>query len=325
MVEDERFIDAVLAALAEQLEDAEPSEVAVRGEHSNDIAEVRFADGRTLMVKRAAAEDAGARFRTSRVASELLRKEAGVMAPRHLELPLRLDGRPIEAYWRIPYPTLKRLWPELAEDERAEALREWGRLLARIHRIELPGHGELLETGERGYDLAEFLVRDLEERLRPSVERGWPAALDGVDRLIARIPDVARRIGERGAVLVHNDLWTGNVLCDTTRGLRCIGVLDLEDAFAGPPGADLAKTAVLHGPLFGYELGGDWFDRVLDGYGRSVDAGAVAFFRAYHLVNMGFHAAIVGYEDHARDVARSLAAEIDALADDLPRGGGDGV
>lgn len=314
MADRERFVDAVLAALAEQLDDAEPREVAVRDEYSNEIAAVRFADGRTLMVKRAASADEAPRFRTSRLASNRLRKETHVVAPRHLDLPLRLDDRPVEAYWRIPYPTLERLWPELDGGGRDEALRDWGRLLGRIHGVRPAGYGPLLEAAERGYDLAEFLALDLEDRLRWSVTGSWPEALDAVDRLNDRIPDIARRIGDRDPVLVHNDLWTGNVLCDAEDGLRCVGVLDLEDAFAGPREADLAKTQVLHGPLFGNELHGAWFDRVLDGYGRSTDPAALAFFRAYHLVNMGFHAAVVGYEDHARDVARALDEELDALA-----------
>ena len=42
-------------------------------------------------------------------------------------------------------------------------------------------------------------------------------------------------------------------------------MLDFEDSIAGPVEADLAKTEVLHGPLFGRPLAGDWFTRVLEG------------------------------------------------------------
>lgn len=310
----ERFVDAVLAALEEELDDAEPREVSCREEHSNDIAEVDFADGRTLMVKRAAYPEAAERFRVSRLASELLRKRAGVVAPRHLDLPLRLDSHPVEAYWRIPYPTLRRRWPELGEAERTAALRDWGRLLRRMHTVRLPGHGGLPDATGRPLELAEHLAIDLEDRLRPAVDGAWPHGAKLVDRLLDAVPRVEPRVRNDAAVLVHNDVWTGNVLCRVERGgLRCVGVLDLEDAFAGPPEAELAKTQVLHGPLFDHELDGPWFERVLEGYDAPVDRGALAFFRAYHLLNMGYHAATMGYEAHARDVARTALEEIDAL------------
>lgn len=309
----ERFVASVLESLEAELGGAEACDVVYRGEHSNDLAEVHLTDGRILMLKRARHLSAGPRFDGSRLAAALLRDEAGLVAPVHLDLPRRLSDRPLLAYWRIPLQTLKQQWSELDGAARAVALRDWGRLTRRIHEVRLPGNGRLLEAARTTQPLSEFLMQDLEGRLGSALEGVWPAAVDLVERLIAGIPTVAARVGDGGGVLVHNDLHLPNVLCDVTDGApRCVGVLDLEDAIAGPAEADLAKTEVLHGPLFRHQLKGAWLERVYEGYGVPLDTLVLTFFRAYHLVNMGFHAVLVGYTAHAEDVAR--AAREDAVA-----------
>ncbi len=310
----EEYVAAVLALLADELGDAVPLETVFRGESSNDVAEVRFSDGRTLMVKRARLAGAVERFETSRLASRLLRERTDVVAPRHIELPAFPGDRPGLAYWRIELPTLERLWPMVTDAAHAAALRSWGALVRRIHGVRLPGHGLLPVAASEHVELAEFLTADLEERLRPSVAGGWPAGLRSVDGLIEAVPAVAARAAGDGGRLVHNDLWYANVLCEADGDdIRCVGVLDLEDALAGPTELELAKIEVLHGPLFGAELPGRWLSRLRDGHGGAPDPLALGFFRAYHLVNMGFHAAVVGFREHADEVARTAERELDAL------------
>ena len=308
------LLDPLLRALGSETAGAEPHAVVCRDEHSNDLAEVHFDDGRPLMVKRARHPWAAAQYQASRAAARLLRKRTGVVGPQHVDVPVDLDDRPVEAYWRIPLPTLRELWPRVPERARPAVLRSWGRLIRRVHGVKLVGHGPLPEAIREASSLAGFLEGDLEARLLPAVRATWPAGLSAVERLIEAIPEVAAHVGDLRGVLIHNDLHMANVLCRVEgQTVRCVGVLDLEAAFSGPVEADLARIRVLHGPLFGQPLPDPWFERVRDGYGDMLDPLVLTFFRAYHLVNIGFHAALVGYAAHAADVARAAAREAGAL------------
>ena len=309
-------VDAVLAALAGELA-AECPPRAPRGEPcSNELTEVRLVVARTLVIKRARYAWDGERFRASRVAADLLRRRTGVLAPHQLDVGPEVDGRAVEAYWRIELPTLRERWPALAEEERRRALRSWGGLLRRVHKVRLAGHGPLPRAVREPSSLARFLAEELERRLPPAVAAHWPAARDAVRALRALVPDVARRLGPGPGVLLHNDPHLGNVLCEARgRRVRCVGVIDLEAAVAGPPESDLAHLQVLHGPLLGCPLPGGWFEHVLEGYGAPADPATLAFYRAYHLVNLGVHAAMVGLHGHAADVAGAVRYEVATLAD----------
>ncbi|HSK40636.1 MAG TPA: phosphotransferase, partial [Arenibaculum sp.] len=115
--------------------------------------------------------------------------------------------------------------------------------------------------------------------------------------------------------LVHGDLFAANVLCSCDDDApRCIGVIDLEDAMAGPPEADLARTEILHGPLFERSLPAGWFDLVLEGYGPGTDPQARAFFRAYHMVNMAYHEAVTCPTRHVIDLVEAAGHEIEGVA-----------
>ena len=119
---------------------------------------------------------------------------------------------------------------------------------------------------------------------------------------------------EEEGTLIHGDLHAGNVLCETEgERIRCVGLLDLETAFAGPPEADLANAEVLHGPLFTQPLPEPWFEHLRAGYGDSLDPLVLAFFRIYHLANMGFYSAFIGDAWHAETVARGAQLEWEAL------------
>lgn len=288
--------------------------VCFHDRHSNDVAELRFADGRALMVKRGRYLWARERFETSRIASDLLRPR-GVIVPAPLPLPDGLDERPVEAYWRIPLPTLQECWPGLSRREREIALRSLGCLLRRVHSVCLSRYGPLQETASTPVPLSVHLHEDLAARLLPAVAAAWPEAVRALQRLVEAVPALARRLHSCEAAIAHNDLHIGNVLCEVgPDGVRCVGLLDLETAAAAPPESDLAAAQIHHGPLFCQPLPEGWFRCLLDGYGADPDPFVLAFYRAYHLANMGYYSALVGHGEHARAVAQVLDAELEALA-----------
>lgn len=309
----ESTLDGVLRALgstARETGGARPRRVAHRDEHSNEVAEAHFDDGRVLILKRARhyPETAARRLATARHAARLLRERAGVVAPEHLDVPAAED--PVEAYWRIPLPTLQESWPELSGPACEEVLRSWGGLLRRIHGVRLLGmdpRGTVRTTPH-------FLRTDLKDRLLPAIYGEWCAAAYTTERLIGALPAVATHLDGAAGVLVHGDLHMGNVLCEREGdAVRCVGVIDLEEACAGPPEADWAAMQLLHGPLFCQPLPEGWLGHVADGYGRSLNPVLLAFFRAFRLLNFGLHAAVCGLDEHAEEVAAAAAREVDLL------------
>lgn len=288
--------------------------VTAADSNSNDVRFLEFEDGRTLIAKEPRFPELSGDLLAERTASRLLRDHPDVLAPEHLPVDDG-DDAPLVAYWLIPHPTLEKVWPTLTETRRAATLRSWGRLMRRLHDMRLPGHGRLPEALHGTGSLGDFLADDLEGRLRPAVQADWPDAIDLIDRLIDAVPSVVGRIADRDPVLVHGDLFAANVLCSWRDGApQCVGVIDLEDAMAGPPEADLAKTEILHGPLFGRSLPAGWFDHVLEGYGPGPDPRARAFFRAWHMVNMAYHEAITCPTHHVVDLVEAADREIGAAA-----------
>ncbi len=310
----DKLIRSLLHAIHEETGGAAPSSTVFRGEHSNDVAEIHFGNGRTLMVKRGRFAWAGPRFAASRLAAGLLKQKAGIVAPAPLGLPeaITTEG-PIEAYWRIELPTLQELWATLPEVQRSAVLHSWGRLIRRVHRIKLLGYGPLPKARTEPVPLQEFLHTDLADRLLPAIAHNWADARGVVECLLRTIPCVAERAPAQ-STLLHNDLHMGNVLCEENgETFGCVGLLDLEAAFAGPPEADLANLQVLHGPLFAQPLPGAWFQEVATGYGENLDPLLLGFFRAYHLLNLGFYSALIGHAEHAGQVAAAARVEVKAF------------
>jgi aminoglycoside phosphotransferase (APT) family kinase protein len=304
-------VRAVLARLGLTSE-ADTAMIVLNEEHSNSVAEVRLPDGRMLIVKRARYLEMAERFDTARAVSLLVHEHTELLAPRYFEVPDEPGEPPVLVHEWIPNPTLEDIWPELDVPVRERALHETGRLLRRIHRVPIAGHGMLPESLTGGTTLLCFLEADLLGRLGPAIAARWRRATKSVDRLYDAFAEVLASREDPPAVLVHNDLFAANVLCaGADADLHCAGVLDFDDAFAGPIEADLAKTEVLHGPLFGRQLRGAWFEYVLEGYGDDPDAVLIALFRAYHLLNMGYHAAVTRLHAHATEVAGAVERELD--------------
>lgn len=308
----EDLVERVLRRIPSGRDRRVEGEILYRDAHSNDVAEVHFSDDRILHVKRARGPGGRERCASAALASRLLRERVGLPVPVHLDLQPPLD-EPVVAYWRIRGPTLDSVvaaWRSGAADR--AVLESFGGLLGRIQAVRFPAHGPL-DAPER--TLGAHLEEDVRGRLRPAVYGEWPEGAEPLERLLYVI-DRWVRGDESPAVLVHNDLHAENVLCRAAGDShRCVGLIDLEDAFAGPPEADLAKVEVLHGPLFGQPWPSEWLDEVVRGYGRAPDPFRLGVLRVYHLLNLGFHAAFLGYAERAGQVATVAGLELDALGE----------
>jgi aminoglycoside phosphotransferase (APT) family kinase protein len=161
----------------------------------------------------------------------------------------RFDGRNV------------RQWePSLDRDETRDIYRQMGAALREIHAVTLESFGYLVANGvaqpfasNRAYMLSQF-----ERKL------GGFDQFGGKPALAVRLRDYVRRSaalldGCTRPSLCHYDFHTGNVLA--VRG-RLTGIVDLENAIAGDPLMDLAKTIA-------YSVGDDEAKRtaLLAGYG----------------------------------------------------------
>lgn len=288
-------------------------DVRERGGHTNEVYEIRLCDGTLLIVKRGRHAWSGATFETSRSASVLLRG-SGVLVPEPLPLDAPADGPALQAYWRIPACTLASRWPDLDDTGREQAMRSLAKLLHRLHGTRLPGWGELRAAQRGPRALHAYLEHDLGERLLPAARWVWPTGGDAIRELAAAARSFAGAHGTGPGTLAHNDLHLDNILCEADdEGVRCVGFLDLDSSAAVPPESDVARLQVLHGPLFNQEIPPRWTELVADAYPGGLEPGLTAFFRGFHLGNLGFHAALIGDGEHASRVADALREEVATL------------
>jgi aminoglycoside phosphotransferase (APT) family kinase protein len=283
------------------------------GHYSNDLAEVALADGRTLIVKRGRYPWSSTRFRTARIAANLLRQHTDLIAPLPLDLPGGLGDRPLDAYWRIDLPTVSGRWGMLPLSAQRLTMRSLGAMIRRVHQVQLAGHGPLAAAQERPAPLSLALAEDLGGRLMPAIAAQWREGIPLVEALLEIIPEAARRAPTEG-VLLHGDLHSGNVLWNgDASDPRCVGLLDLEDAHGGPKESDLARLSVIHTELFEQPLASGWFEWVKEGYGTEVDSLLLRYYRVHHLVNLGYHSASIGHQWHASQIAAAARGEVAAL------------
>jgi aminoglycoside phosphotransferase (APT) family kinase protein len=276
--------------------------------HTNPRLEVRCRDGRTLVIKRGEEEWVRQRFAASRAACGLLRRRTSIIAPEPILVPEAERHPPLEVYWKVELVPPADVWPRLDARDRTRALRDRGRLLRRIHRVRPRGHGALPRAERAAGSLEARLATDLGDRLLPAVRQTWPEGMDVVGALVDAVPAVAARAG--GPVLLHGDPHQGNVLCKVEgKKIRRVGVIDLEAAWGGPPEADVAVAELIHGPLF-HPLPDEWTAEFRRGYREALDGAAIAFYRAVHLANLGYHAARTGLHAHAADVLNAARAAV---------------
>lgn len=276
--------------------------------YSNDVVRLNLENGKSLMVKRARYDWVGPRFESSRRASRLIRQKSSLLAPEHLPISKGTDNTPLLAYWYIPLPTLKMLWPDLTVNQKKNVLRSLGRMLREMHKIKVEQYGLLNDEGDAHTSLSSFMGSDLLERLKPAVWAHWSEALPLVDRLAKMSADLPKK----KPALVHNDLHLDNILCKVEDGeVECVGMLDLEAAGGGRFESDIASAIVLHDPFFSRENEEivwlkDFDHYLIEGYGKNPDPDLIRFFKVYHLLNMGFFFAHSGEEERADRIVKAV-------------------
>lgn len=280
---------------------------------SNDVLEARIG-GRRLMVKRGLNHWSSRQFHAAREATECIQADADrdIVVPTYLDIPSEIEGWAVLAWWRVEISTLAEVWGALDAAQRSSALRSLGRLLGRLHDIPADRWGPLgaAADGPEPDPHPGFVETDVGGRLRYAALGSWPEGVLLIDALLERLADLDGRL-ERPCI-VHNDPNSSNVFCVVERdSVSCPGLLDLEAASGGLSEADLSYLELVHSPLMAGGLGGDWMAHVLEGYPRSPDSDLMVFFRLYHILNIGIHAALCGDEekaDHLAALGRSTLA-----------------
>ena len=273
--------------------------------HSNTVIRLKLKNGRRIMIKKSQFEWAAPRFQSARQASFLLQDQKDFKVPEHIPISKKATDNPTLAYWYLPYPTLKDLWPNLSFNQRKEATKKLGSMLRRLHNINVDKYG-LLHSANTCISFYSYMKKELLERLKPTIGAKWSEALWIVNRLVDMLDKLPERNGK--ATLVHNDLHLDNILCQVNDGeVECIGLLDLEETIGGVWELDIASAITMHHPLFAEENGkGDWLDDfgkfLQEGYGKKPDPKFLRFFRLYHLVNLGMFSAMSGDDWHAERV-----------------------
>ena len=187
---------------------------------------------------------------------------------------------------RLDGTMLADVLPALDPAQVRDAYRELGRLLARIHRIPQPSFGYLVTVIVSPHGDNRSMMRQMTERVLDSfaANGGDPAQHAALTLVLT---------GERTAlydnctepVLCHNDFHDGNVMVvrNPSGGLRRTGLLDFENALAGDPLLDLAKTD-LYSQIDDPEL----LAALLDGYGPLPPDGAdrLALYKLYHAAEL---------------------------------------
>lgn len=211
----------------------------------------------------------------------------------------------------LPGGTVKSL---SAEADIADAWREMGRLLRKLHTVPTPGYGKF------GPDGVIDPVASNSEAMRRSFTYAFQRFREyGADETLARQLEsiIADRLDtatwSRGPVFAHHDLHPSNVLVE--RGadgrLRLSGLIDFGNARAADAVSDLASSIF----FTEHEMPGSG-PYVLDGYGpidHPDPEGALWFYTLHHRVVMWWWLRHVGViadgEEHA------LIADLRAMAE----------
>lgn len=219
-----------------------------------------------------------------------------------------LPGRPLTA-----------LRADLPDADVASVRSELGRAVAALHTVQGKtfGYPRSDAVSDGWADTLRAMVGTvLADASRLGADLTLPA--DGIRALIDSRLDLLTAV--ETPVLVHFDLWDGNVLVERDGGARLTGVIDAERAFWGDPYADFVSLA-----LFG-DIEND--AAFLDGYRRA--GGHAEFtpdtrlrmrmYRVYLYLIMLTEGYVRGYTPEEAAGLRTwlgplLAAELDALAD----------
>lgn len=194
---------------------------------------------------------------------------------------------------RLPGRMLGDVGPGLPSDEIARVYEQLGTHLRTIHRLTVDRFGYLC-TGvvdPHGSNRA-YMGFQFAKKLAEFRRAGGPDGLAGrVERFVADRADALDVC--RVARLCHDDVYENNVLVepDAAGRWRLTGLLDVENAVAGDPLIDLAKTW-----LYATRASDHRWHALLTGYG---DLGGLArerleLYRLYHAVELWDWFAAIG-------------------------------
>lgn len=265
--------------------------------HSNTIHRFQQGEDHYFILKQSDFSWAHQRFMSARQASSLLRNHTDIISPDYVSIPEGTFQKPTLVYRYLPHSTLDEVWPRLTSSQRNKAIISLGGLLRKMHQISPDRFGLLTEKSSYS-SLSSFLTAELQERLKPAMAGEWPDGIPLTNKLLKFVEGISEK--KQPSSLVHHDLHLGNVLCkENARGMECIGFLDFEEAKSGCWESDIAKSIVLHHPMF-FENGEKhkWIngfgDRLIEGYERDPDPLLLNFFKIYHLLNLGLFSAMNG-------------------------------
>ena len=244
-----------------------------------DVYEARFADDSEPVIMKVYTEfSRGNRAKEVHVYDLLRRHGIGpIPAVRYSEEVCEpLAGRACLVMSRLPGRTLSEVGRSLTDAECYDVYCQMGSLIAAVHGVPMTAFGYLTtrilepKAGNLGYLTGSF-TRKLREFGRYG---GDPALGKAVEAYVGERAEFFAAC--RHPVLCHLDFHEGNVLVARARsgGHRISGLIDVENAIAGDPLMDLAKTdwysirgnvAKLRGLIDGYggedALGPFWAER----------------------------------------------------------------
>lgn len=277
------------------------SVVPVHGASGSGVFEVETVGGSVVVVKLFEPEQAW------KLAKEL--SSSRLLAERRVDLPVpRILATHSEEHALV----LERLEGvpagEVDDADAPELYRELGRLLARLHTIELDGFGYLTADGilEPHATNLDYMRSQFRTRLREFVELGGDARLGSAIAEHVRVREQLLA-GPAAPVFCHNDCHEGNVVVSLVDGVKVTGWFDFENALAGDPLLDLAKTVAYSGRNRSVVT-----DALADGYGELPPdwREAVDLYGLFHVLELWTWFASLGEREPLDDLARSLVERI---------------
>lgn len=186
--------------------------------------------------------------------------------------------------------------------------RELGRVLARLHTIELNAFGYLTAGGvvDAHVTNLDYMRSQFAKRLVSFAELGGDPALgDAISQHVRAREGLLS--GRATPVLCHNDCHEGNVLVTHERTGAVAGVFDFENALAGDPLLDLAKTVAYSSRDRSVAT-----DALAEGYGE-LPAGwrdSLDLYGLYHVLELWTWFASLDDREHLDSLADDLSARI---------------
>lgn len=185
---------------------------------------------------------------------------------------------------------------------------ELGRLLARLHAIELDAFGYLTADGifePRATNL-DYMRSQFGKRVASFSDFGGdPELARAIEQHVRQREDLL--VGRPAPVFCHNDCHEGNVLVAPGDDVAVAGLFDLENALAGDPLLDLAKTVAYSSRDHRVVT-----KAIADGYGRLPDAWreSLELYALYHVLELWTWFASLDERDQLEELAASLAKRI---------------